>query len=199
MDTTAPRTRIDELEPVDLLARNLRVGSRIFAAAVAFFFLAFFFAFLYLRALNTNGLWRGWPPHHPSPSLAFGVAILVCVLGSAAVARAGVLLASALWRVAALASLFLALAAVGLQAAQFSSIGFGRTVAGYASVFVGLSGLFALCLLGACYWLGTVVGDVSRAGEATELRAAALDAVGFVLVVLAGIEFAAFILLYIVK
>jgi heme/copper-type cytochrome/quinol oxidase subunit 3 len=199
MDTTAPRTRIDELEPVDLLARNLRVGSRIFAAAVAFFFLAFFFAFLYLRALNTNGLWRGWPPHHPNPSLAFGVAILVCVLGSAAVARAGVLLGQAVWRLAALASLVLALAAVGLQAAQFSSLGFGPTDAGYASVFVGWSGLFALCLLGACYWLGTVLGDVSRAGVATELRAAALDAVGFVLVVLAGIELAAFILLYIVK
>jgi heme/copper-type cytochrome/quinol oxidase subunit 3 len=199
MDTTAPRTRIDEMEPADLLARNLRVGSRIFAAALAFFFVAFFFAFLYLRALNTNGLWRGWPPHHPNPSLAFGVAILVCVLASAALARAGVLLGPALWRVAALASLVLALAAVGLQAAQFSSLGFGPTDAGYASVFVGWSGLFALFLLGACYWLGTVVGDVSRAGEATEFRAAALDAVGFVMVVLAGIELTAFILLYIVK
>jgi heme/copper-type cytochrome/quinol oxidase subunit 3 len=199
VDTTAGHAHIDDLEPADLLARNLRVGSRIWAAAEAFFFLAFFFAFLYLRALDTAGLWRGWPHHHPSPSLAFGVAILICVLGGAAITRAAVLLAPAMWRPAVSAALLLALAAVGLQAAQFSSLGFGPTDAAYASVFVGWSGLFALMLMGTCYWLATVVGDVTRAGQAPELGAAAVDAVGFVLLVLAGVEIAAFILLYIVK
>jgi hypothetical protein len=82
---------------------------------------------------------------------------------------------------------------------QFSSLGFGPTDAAYASVFVGWSGLFALSLLGACYWLATVVGDVTRASEVPELRAAAIDGVGFVLLVLAGVEIAAFILLYVVK
>jgi heme/copper-type cytochrome/quinol oxidase subunit 3 len=199
METTLSPAIGDGAEPPDLFIRNIRVGSRIWAAAQAFFFLAFFFAFLYLRALNTNGLWRGWPGHHPSPSLAFGVAILICVLASAAVARGAVLVSPALWRLAAWASLGLALAAVGLQAAQFSSLGFGPTDAAYASVFVGWSGLFALFLLGTCYWLATVVGDVGRAGAMPELQAAAIDGVGFVLLVLAGIEVAAFILLYVVK
>lgn len=199
METTFSPPVGDGAEPPDLLERNIRVGSRIWAAAQAFFFLAFFFAFLYLRALNTNGLWRGWPGHHPSPSLAFGVAILICVLASAAVARGAMLVSPALWRRAAGASLGLALAAVGLQAAQFSSLGFGPTDAAYASVFVGWSGLFALFLLGTCYWLATVVGDVARAGETPTLRAAAIDGVGIVLLVLAGIEVAAFILLYVVK
>jgi heme/copper-type cytochrome/quinol oxidase subunit 3 len=200
MDTTIPPTTVDAAEQADLLARNIRAGSRIWAASQAFFFLAFFFAFLYLRALNTSGLWRGWPPHHPSPSIAFGVAILICVLGSAAVARGAVLLvAPESWRVTAWAALALAVAAVGLQAAQFSSLGFGPTDAAYASVFVGWSGLFALFLLGTCYWLATVIGDVSRAGAVPEVRAAALDGVGFVLQVLAGVEVAAFILLYVVK
>jgi heme/copper-type cytochrome/quinol oxidase subunit 3 len=199
METTFSPVAGDGLEPPDLLERNIRVGSRIWAAAQAFFFLAFFFAFLYLRALNTNGLWRGWPGHHPSPSIAFGVAILICVLASAAVARGAVLVSPARWRLAAVASLGLALAAVGLQAAQFSSLGFGPTDAAYASVFVGWSGLFALFLLGTCYWLATVVGDVARAGATPTLRAAAIDGVGFVLLILAGIEVAAFILLYVVK
>lgn len=199
MDTTMSPTIVDDVEQPDLLARNIRVGSRIWAASQAFFFLAFFFAFLYLRALNTNGLWRGWPPHHPSPSIAFGVAILICVLGSAAIARGAVLVAPEMWRVTAWVALVLALAAIGLQCAQFSSLGFGPTDAAYASVFVGWSGLFTVFLLGTCYWLVTVIGDVTRAGGLPVVRAAAVDGVGFVMLVLAGIEIAAFILLYIVK
>lgn len=199
MDTTMSPTTVDAVEQPDLLARNIRVGSRIWAASQAFFFLAFFFAFLYLRALNTNGLWRGWPPHHPSPSIAFGIAILICVLGSAAIARGAVLVAPEMWRVTAWVALVLALAAIGLQCAQFSSLGFGPTDAAYASVFVGWSGLFTVFLLGTCYWLVTVIGDVTRAGGLPVVRAAAVDGVGFVMLVLAGIEIAAFILLYIVK
>jgi heme/copper-type cytochrome/quinol oxidase subunit 3 len=199
MDTPVPPPSVDVIEQPDLLARNIRVGSRIWAASQAFFFLAFFFAFLYLRALNTNGLWRGWPHHHPSPSMAFGVAILVCVLASASAVRASVFLSPASWRLGAFAALLLALAAVGLQAAQFSSLGFGPTDAAYASVFVGWSGLFILFLLGTSYWLATVIGDVTRAGTMPEVRAAAIDGVGFVLLVLAGVEIAAFILLYVVK
>jgi heme/copper-type cytochrome/quinol oxidase subunit 3 len=199
MDGTLSTATVDAVEQPDLLARNIRVGSRIWAASQAFFFLAFFFAFLYLRALNTNGLWRGWPHHHPSPSIAFGVAILVCVLGSAAIARSAVLVAPELWRATAWAALVLALAAVGLQCAQFSSLGFGPTDGAYGSVFVGWSGLFTVFLLGTCYWLATVIGDVTRAGGVPVVRAAAIDGVGFVLLVLAGVEISAFILLYIVK
>ena len=44
MDATsyqAPAT-VDGAEPADLLANNIRTGSRLWAAAQAFFFLAFF-------------------------------------------------------------------------------------------------------------------------------------------------------------
>ena len=64
---------------------------------------------------------------------------------------------------------------------------------------MGWSGLFTVFLLGTCYWLVTVIGDVTRAGGLPVVRAAAVDGVGFVMLVLAGIEIAAFILLYIVK
>src|SRR5438132_1055694 len=196
MDTTISSTTVDDVEQPDVLARNIHVASRIWAAVQAFFFLAFFFAFLYLRALNTNGLWRGWPHLHPSPSMAFGVAILICVLGSAGIARAAALAGPRLWRLGTVAALVLSLSAVGLQAAQFSSLGFGPTDAAYASVFVGWTGLFALFLLGTAYWLATVIADVSRAGPEPAFQAAAIEAVSFVLIVLAGIEIAAFIPLY---
>ncbi|MGZ4372158.1 MAG: hypothetical protein ACXVRQ_08180 [Gaiellaceae bacterium] len=121
------------------------------------------------------------------------------MLGSAAIARGAVLVAPEMWRATAWAALVLALAAIGLQCAQFSSLGFGPTDAAYASVFVGWSGLFTVFLLGTSYWLVTVIGDVTRTGSLPVVRAAAVDGVGFVLLVLAGIEIAAFILLYIVK
>jgi hypothetical protein len=47
--------------------------------------------------------------------------------------------------------------------------------------------------------LATVIGDVSRASAQPLVRAAAVEGAGLVLLVLAGVEIAAFILLYIVK
>jgi heme/copper-type cytochrome/quinol oxidase subunit 3 len=197
MDTTL-YSGSDGVEPPELLARNVRVGARIWAASIGFFFVAFFFAFLYLRALDTNGLWRGWPPHTPTPSMGFGVAILVCVLASAAVARWSATLGRERWRAGAIAALVLALVAVVLQCIQFSSLGFGPTDAGYASVFVGWTGLFALFLFATAYWIATVVADVSGDRATPEFQAAAIDGVSFVLIVLAGVEVVAFILLYLV-
>jgi len=201
MDATIYPASVDGAQhQPELLLRNLRVGSRLWAAALGFFFIAFLFAFFYLRALNSNGVWRGWPgTHKPHPSLAFGVAILACVVASAMIVLTTTLLTPALAPLALPASILLVLAAIGLQAAQFSSLGFGPTDGGYASVFVGWTGLLALVLLGMVYWLATAVGDVRRSAELIPgFRAAAVDAAGFVLVVLAGVELAAFILLYIV-
>jgi heme/copper-type cytochrome/quinol oxidase subunit 3 len=187
------------LQP-ELLPRNLRVGSRIWAAGLGFFFIAFLFAFFYLRALDSNGVWRGWPgTHKPHPSVAFGVVILVCVVAAAAISVAASRFAPQLAPTAMPASALLLLAAVGLQAAQFSSLGFGPTDGGYASVFVGWTGLLALVLLGMVYWLATAAQDVRRAAEPIPgFGAAAVDAVSLVLLVLAGVELGAFILLYIV-
>jgi heme/copper-type cytochrome/quinol oxidase subunit 3 len=195
--------RLHEIDVVDrdLLVRNIRLGARIWSAAQAFFFMAFLFAFFYLRALNSNGLWRGWPhTHKPHPSLAFGIVILLCVLAAAAIALAGAYLRPAAWRVAAGAALLGVLAAIALQAAQFSSLGFGPTDGGYASVFVGWTGTFTVFLLGTGYWLATAVsgGVRSRDAEQGPIAAATIDAAAFVLLILAAVEFASFILLYVV-
>jgi heme/copper-type cytochrome/quinol oxidase subunit 3 len=193
-------TAVEPVESPELLARNLWVGARLWAAAQAFFFLAFLFAFFYLRALNSNDIWRGWPKHtHFHPSYAFGIAILVCVVVSAALLKVPGITASPRWRFAGLVSLGLGLAAVGLQVVQFSSLGFGPTDGGYASVFVGWTGLYALSVLGTMYWLTTVIaGSFRHPGAPGVVQAAAAEAVAFVWVVLAVIEVVAFILLYVV-
>jgi heme/copper-type cytochrome/quinol oxidase subunit 3 len=181
----------------ELYVSMVRTGSRIFAAGLAFFFVAFLFAFFYLRALDSNGIWRGWPGHHPHPSQAFGIAILVCVLVSAAVLRISLPLAIERWRLGVAASLALGLGAVVLQIIQFTSLGFGPTDGGYASVFVGWTGLFALIALGTMLWLWTSLAESLRAG-ATEIVRAATEAISFCWAVLALVAAVAYVLLYLV-
>jgi heme/copper-type cytochrome/quinol oxidase subunit 3 len=185
-------------EPPELLPRTIWVGSRIVAAAEAFFFVAFLFAFFYLRALNSNNVWRGWPHHHPHPSKAFGITILICVVASAAVLRAGLRLQGLAWRPAATAALGLGLAAVALQCAQFASLGFGPTDAGYGSVFVGWTGLVALAAFGTMLWLETVLAQSLRGSPDVAYLRASAEAVSFCWAVLALVEIAAFVLLYLV-
>jgi heme/copper-type cytochrome/quinol oxidase subunit 3 len=185
-------------EPPELLPRTIWVGSRIFAAGEAFFFVAFLFAFFYLRALNSNNVWRGWPHHHPHPSKAFGIAILICVVASAAALRAAPRLVGAAWRPAAAAAFGLGLAAIALQCAQFASLGFGPTDAGYGSVFVGWTGLFALAALGTMLWLESLLAQSLRGPADTSYLRASVEAVSFSWAVLALVQVAAFVLLYLV-
>ena len=185
-------------DPPELLPRTIWVGSRVFAAGEAFFFVPFLFAFFYLRALNSNGVWRGWPHHHPHPSRAFGIAILICVVGSAAVLRVAARMAGTAWRPAAAAAFGLGLAAVALQCAQFASLGFGPTDAGYGSVFVGWTGLFALTAFGTMLWLESVLAQSLRGSADVSYLRASVEAVSFSWAVLALVQTAAFILLYLV-
>ena len=185
-------------EAPELLPRTIWVGSRIVAAAEAFFFVALLFAFFYLRALNSNNVWRGWPHHHPHPSKAFGIAILVCFVASAAVLRAGVRLPGLAWQPAAAAAFGLGLAAIALQCAQFASLGFGPTDAGYGSVFVGWTGLIALAALGTMLWLETALAQSLRGSPDVPYLRASVEAVSFCWAVLALVEVAAFVLLYLV-
>src|SRR3979490_380088 len=68
-------------EPHDVGARALSVASRLLAGASTFFFLAFIFAYFYLRSINQNHLWRHG---HIDPNQALGAAMIGCVILSAA-------------------------------------------------------------------------------------------------------------------
>src|SRR5947209_19184474 len=109
-----------EPEPPSWQPRAVWSGSRMLAGSVTFFFISFVFAYFYLRSLDLN---RNWKIGHVSPPMGLGVAITVVL----------VLSAVALWVAArrpleglplAALSLVLALVAVGLQAYEWTTLGF---------------------------------------------------------------------------
>jgi heme/copper-type cytochrome/quinol oxidase subunit 3 len=182
------------VEPRELERRIVHLGSILFAAATAFFFIAFLFAFLYLRALNSNGLWRGDKLH---PSLSLGIAILVCVLAGVALVHIA-LRAPTLWLPASAAALALALGAIALQCVQWAILGFGPGDGGYASVYLAWTGFFTIFLLGAMYWLETILVSAVRVRAGPVEVAPQLAAFSIFWTVLGLVEFAAFVLLYVV-
>src|SRR6476646_6594803 len=85
---SASEYSIVESEPPELMGRNLNSASHLLASATAFFFLAFVFAYFYLRSLNNAGQWL---PKHVSPSQGFGAVVMALALISALVLRLGLL------------------------------------------------------------------------------------------------------------
>jgi heme/copper-type cytochrome/quinol oxidase subunit 3 len=184
---------------------NLRLGARLFVAADAFVFLAFLFAYLYLRSLNEHGLWR---PPHTDPSLALGTVTLVAVVGSAAALMVALRSLRAgqprNWRAGAGVSLGLVLVATVVQGWQMVDPGFSPYHAGaFGSVFVGFTATLFLHLLGATYWLETIVASSGafhreREGVAKPslLYEPSASAYATFALFLAGVEIVAFVLIY---
>jgi heme/copper-type cytochrome/quinol oxidase subunit 3 len=197
-----------EPEGPETLGANISVGTRLWASAVAFFFMAFVFAFFYLRALNTAHSFR---EPHVTPPIGWGVAILACALGSSVIFTLGRTRlgdgTDSQWRLASLASLVLALAVVALQIIEYYNLSFGATDGGLASVFLGFTATFLLFWLGAVYWIETIwaqslhgerVGESDIANTSGLLRPTADGCVVY-LYTLCIVEIFAFVLLYLIK
>jgi len=117
---------------------------------------------------------------------------------------------SAAWVMAAVCSFALGLAAVAVQCIEYTVQRFGPTNGGYASVFCGWTGLYALAVLTTMYWIETQVATELRArrepasahhgdiAEADRLIAPSLDAAVFFWSYLAGIGVVTWICLYLV-
>jgi heme/copper-type cytochrome/quinol oxidase subunit 3 len=192
-----------------ILAANLNVGTRLFASSVAFLFMAFVFAFFYLKAVNSNNNWR---PHHISPAAGVGIAMLVCVLGATALLyyarRALASDSRGGWLGGVVVSLILGLAAAVIQIVQYTSYGFSPESGGYASVFVGWTVMFLIFWLGALYWMETLLAQtVRRAPEPIEseltrplaVLGPSASACVVYLSLLAGLEIITYVLLYLIK
>lgn len=178
-----------EPEPVEVQERNLWVGARLLVSSTVFLFLPFVFGYLYLASLNTAGMWR---PGHLTGPLGWGIAVMLAVVVSAGLvawARSDLARgkeASSRWL--ALLALLVGITAVVLQAVEYSQLSFGPSDGGYASVFVGWSGFFALVVLGAMIWLEIIVASAFRNGSgALGSGRADLDALGFYLTFVAGL------------
>lgn len=189
------------VEPPEVQARNLWVGARLQAGATAFFFLGFLFAYFYLRSLNTAHMWK---PKHVGASIGLGTAIAVCLVVSAALAwngarelRAG---RRAAWRGNGALALVLGVAACALQVVQWTSMSFGPSDGGYASVFVGWTGFQLVAVLMTMIWLEMLLAvglrHRGRSDDEAGLVLPGLEAFRFFWAFLAASGFAAYVILY---
>ena len=121
---------IVESEPPEQLGQNLNSAGHLLASATAFFFLAFVFAYFYLRSLNSAGLWH---PKHVDPSQALGALVMAASVITAALVRWGLADHRAerrpAWRVKGAIALAVGLAAVVLQVVEWSGSGSGPPTA----------------------------------------------------------------------
>src|SRR5581483_7100972 len=115
---------IVEAEEPDVLARNLFAAGHLLASATAFFFLAFLFAYFYLRSVNNGGLWK---PKHVDASVTWGTIVMACIVASAMLVRLGRIDQAAgrreMFRLKGLAGGVLGLAALVLQAVGWTQQG----------------------------------------------------------------------------
>ena len=171
-------------------ARARFVAARLLVAGDAFFFLGFLFAYLYLRALDSNGRWH---PAHIDPSIALGTVAVVAVVAAGLTMQ---LLSGRSQRQAAAVSLALVLVATVCWGIQLFNPGFSPSHGGgYGAVFVGFSAAMLAHMLGAAYWLETIAVDSSASSDqlVNETRAATVF-VSF----LTGVAVIAYILIYLV-
>jgi heme/copper-type cytochrome/quinol oxidase subunit 3 len=196
---SAPSAAHIEPEPREWEPRVLWVGARQLAGAASFFFLAFVFAYFYLRSLDLN---KSWKIGHVDPPIGIGVAIVVLLVVSAVLMR----LAAMRPREAARpggAALVLALAAVVLQFVEYVSLGFGAASGGYASVFIGWTALYAVFAVPCLYWIETQVATVWRAKREGiwendgEVLRAGLEACSFFWAYYVAIGVVTFVILYV--
>jgi heme/copper-type cytochrome/quinol oxidase subunit 3 len=142
----------------DDVARNIAAGTRLWAGATTFVFFGPFFAYFYLRSLNTGGMWR---PAHVDPPQSLGATIMVLVVAAGvALVLASRVAGSArdgTWKPLVALALVLGLASVVLQGIEYARLGFGPTNGGYASVFAAWTGLNALFVLGTTLWAETLL------------------------------------------
>jgi len=195
-------------EPPDVGARALSIAARLLAGASTFFFLAFLFAYFYLRSINAHHMWK---PAHVKPDQGLGAAFVACVILSAALAilaGRGMKARRAGWTRPALASVIFGLAAVALQCVEYTSQNFGPTNGAYASVFCAWTAFYLIAVLGTMYWLETQVATELRAGHAPagsqgdikepdRLIAPSLDAAVFYWSYLAAIGVITYVVLYV--
>ena len=143
-----------EEEPPELLARNLVSSSYLLAGATAFFFVAFLFAYFYLRSLNNGGMWK---PKGVDASIGWGTAVVACYVAVAVLVRLGLADHRALrreqWRLKGLAALLIVVVALVLQVLAWTHEGFGPTDGGFASVYFGWTAFLFLFVLGTLLWL----------------------------------------------
>src|SRR5262252_1225302 len=152
-----------EQEPPELLGRNLISAGYLLAGATAFFFIAFVFAYFYLRALNNGGMWK---PKGVDASVGWGTAVVACYVVSALLVRLGVADHRAMrrdrWRVKGLLALLVGVVGLVLQVIAWTHQGFGPSDGGLASVYFGWTAFLFLFVFVTLLWLEMTIATSLR-------------------------------------
>jgi heme/copper-type cytochrome/quinol oxidase subunit 3 len=208
MEASAPLAPHIEPEPPVWQPRALWATARLLSGAAAFFFLAFVFAYFYLRTLDLN---KGWKIGSVHPPVGWGIAIVVVLALSAALLRIAARRPSGDLRLAGLA-LALALVTIVLQVLEWTVLGFGPISGAYASVFIGWTVAYAVFTLPCAYWIETQVASIWRArregiqrprregvpADDVELLVAGLQACSFFWTFYVATGVVAFLILYVI-
>ena len=212
-----------EEEPPEVLGRNLVSAGYLLAGATAFFFIAFVFAYFYLRSLNSAGMWK---PSHVDASIGWGTAVVACYALSAVLVRLGLTDHRALrrrqWRLKGLIALLIGVIGLVLQVLDWTHEGFGPADGGFASVYFGWTAFLFLFVFCTLLWLemtlatsvryrkmetgapppGHASGDPHRTGhdirDPLSLVRAELVGLSFYWTFLAGIAVVSWIILYLI-
>ncbi len=133
-------------------------GARLAAGGMSFLFGCFVFAFFYLKALNSHGLWY---TSASRPQLWLGTLIMVLVVASALLQWAVLQMIKrgnkSAWMAGAVVALVLGLAAVVCSILQLMYIPFWPGASGFASVFVGFTPVFLTFAFCAMAWLEILI------------------------------------------
>ena len=159
----ATEYEVVEGEPPEILARNLVSAGHLLASATAFFFLAFVFAYFYLRSLDSAGMWK---PKGVDASIAWGSVTVALQVASAALVRLGLADHGAgrrpEWRRKGAVALALGVAALVVQAIAWGEQSFGPADGGFASVYFGWTAFLFLFVFCTMFWLETVLATSLR-------------------------------------
>ena len=159
---------IVEREPPEVMARNLRVAAQLWASATVFFFVAFLFAYFYLRSLDKHSA-CGSRKHvrrrrRHSGTLDRGRRCRSCVVLRSRLRRPSRPTGGR--RGACKGAVALALLGLVASCSRSSSgrrRASARPTAAYASVYLGWTGLLYRCSCsGSLYWLETTLATSFR-------------------------------------
>ena len=207
MEASAPQAGHIEPEPPEWQPRAIWVGGRLLCGSISFFFASFVFAYFYLRALDVNHNFTIGPVH---PNQGLGAAIMALYVVGAVIYRLAARREEVDTMVAGVIAVVFTLTAVGLQFFEYTTLDFGASSGGYASVFFGWTAAYSLVALIGIYWVEVQVATllrITREGTLREtdlpidedvLLRAGLEASSFYWAYFVAIGFLAWVVLYLV-
>ena len=142
---------------------SLWTGSRLVVGIAVFALASLAFAYFYLRSSNNAQLWRPGDVTAPSGT---GAAIFAVTAAAGVLAIFGKMrLQRGLrvdWQVAGWTTVLGGLMAIGLQIWELTQLSFFPGSSGYASCFIGWASMNIALLVGATYWMETLLARSLR-------------------------------------